>query len=132
MKNRLTAAIAITGWAAVACIAIAGSENGDVALRAQYAEHIDKIIMNCEHKAGLRNSNSQNLRDSASIYMMKADFITKNRNLLIEDMLNRDIQAKPFKVQYFLNQRFYAIIQEDHPDIVKGYSPPDKSDFSEK
>ena len=130
MKGQLIAAIAIIGWVAVACIAIAGSDNGDVALRAQYAGHIDKIMTNCEQKAGLRSSDSQNLRDSASIYTMKADFIKRNRDLLIEDMMNKDIQAKPYKVQYFLNQRFFAIIHEDNPDIVEGYSPPDKADFS--
>lgn len=135
MHSKMIAAFAvivsvILGWVATPCVAIGGDVNSDPALRAHYAEYIDQIIMHCEQKTGLRYSVSRNLRDSSSIYLMKADFYKKNRELLIEDMLDKEIQAKPYTVHYFLNQRFYAIIHEDNPDIVKGYSPPDEVSFS--
>ena len=92
----------------------------------QFAWLIDKIIFTCAQKNALIRSESDTVSEDAALSLMKADFFRKNRDLLIEDMMNAAVAPKSHTVQHFMNQRFFAIIRDGDPTIVEAYSPPDE------
>jgi hypothetical protein len=110
----------------IAAVAIAGAENNDAALRAQYAEQVDVILMHCDRKSCLSRSTCEHLRKCAAMNCQKASFIRKNRHLLLDEMVRDCIRMKPYKVEIFINERFFSIIRGSHPDLIQGYAPPDE------
>ncbi|MDX1707184.1 MAG: hypothetical protein R3274_01215 [Desulfobacterales bacterium] len=76
-----------------------------------YEEYISKCICKNRSKAALQDSRSENLRRSAVIYEQKAVFLTNNQNILIDEMIRKEIGTKPYKVDYYLNKKFNGIIE---------------------
>ncbi len=79
-------------------------------LKAMYSAAIDKAIAHCKAKISYRNSKSLNLQRTAALSCMKAAFFNDFKAQLIEDMIKASIGSKPYKINYYLNQKFYGII----------------------
>ena len=74
----------------------------------QYYEGcITKKISNCNAKTVLKTSRSVNLRQKADLATRQVIFFTANKNMLINEMVEQGIGQKPYKVEYYLNKRFF-------------------------
>ncbi len=107
-------------WALPAAAQMTESEKAKA-----YASCIDELIDNCESKSAMMNTKSDNLREDVRIALMKASFYRKNREILIEELAERNVEPKSYKVQHFLNERFFAIVREHDPKVAEAYSEPD-------
>jgi hypothetical protein len=79
-------------------------------LKSVYSTAIDKAIAHCKAKTSYRNSKSENLQHTAALSSMKAAFFNDFKVQLIEGMIQASIGTKPYKIHYYLNQKFYGII----------------------
>jgi len=126
MKTRWK--VIIGGWVVMAVTAVfSGSAvmADSLSQGNRYSQIIDEMILHCEGKAGLQESDSQNVRDDVALSLMKASFYRKNKALLMEDMASNFIEPKRHTVQHFLNERFFAIVRENRSHIAEAYSAPD-------
>lgn len=89
---------------------VSGANNGDINLRAFYETYINNKIDSCDAKAQLCYSKSKKLRAGALQSMYKAAFLRKYQNQLIKEMLGLSIGNRAYKIDYFLNQRFFQAI----------------------
>ena len=81
-------------------------------LEKYYMGYISECICKNESKAALlRTSRSANLKEDGAIYKQKAVFLTNNQNVLVDEMIRKEIGTKPYKVDYYLNKRFNGIIK---------------------
>ena len=80
-------------------------------LKKYYKAFIIKCISKNQSKAGLQTSKSENLRSCGKIYKQKAVFLTNNQNVLVDEMIRKEIGTKPYKVDYYLNKRFNEMIK---------------------
>ena len=77
---------------------------------AKYYENcIVKKISNCKGKTVLKTSRSVNLRRKADLAKRQVAFFKTNKNLLINEMVEQQIGPKPYKVEYYLNKRFFEM-----------------------
>ena len=74
-----------------------------------YENCITKKISNCNAKTILRTSRSVNLQRKADLSLRQVTFFTRNKNILIDEMIEQGIDPKPYKVEYYLNKRFYEL-----------------------
>lgn len=74
-----------------------------------YERCIKKKISNCKAKTLLNTSRSVNLQREADLAIKKVTFFTSNKNMLINEMVEQEIGDKPYKVEYYLNKRFYKM-----------------------
>ena len=72
-----------------------------------YKSCIQKKISNCNAKAILKTSRSANLQKKADLSIRQAAFITANKDMLINEMIDQGVGYKYYKVDYYLNKRFY-------------------------
>jgi hypothetical protein len=72
-----------------------------------YANCIDKKITCCDCKGEMWDSRSKNLRSCSRLAILKAIFLSANREQLIREMAANDVAMKAYKVDYYLNKRFY-------------------------
>ena len=73
-----------------------------------YTDCLNSIISKCELKEFLKGSRSEHLRHSAQLSLQKADYFRAKRVELLEQMVRSDLRQKPYKVEYFLNCRFFS------------------------
>lgn len=88
----------------------AQSESDDQLLKF-YESCIQKKISNCNAKTVLKTSRSTNLQKKADLSIRQVTFYTKNKNMLINEMVDQGIGYKPYKVDYYLNKRFHEMSQ---------------------
>ena len=74
-----------------------------------YESCITKKIYNCNARAVLKTSRSFNLRRKAELSTKQVIFFTTNKNKLINEMVDQEIGQKHYKVEYYLNKRFYEM-----------------------
>lgn len=74
-----------------------------------YENCIVKKINNCQGKAVLKTSRSVNLQRKADLSIRQVTFLTTNKNILIREMVEQEIDPKRYKVEYYLNKRFYEM-----------------------
>jgi hypothetical protein len=74
-----------------------------------YESCIVKKIYNCKGKTVLKTSRSVNLQRKANLATKQVTFLTTNKNILIEEMVEEGISPKRYKVEYYLNKRFYEM-----------------------
>ncbi len=79
--------------------------------KAQLESIVDVYILSCENKAALSRSRSKNLRDSAMLYRLKGSFCRHSKHELVEAMIEKGVEPKPYRVHHFLNARFYETIR---------------------
>ncbi len=76
-----------------------------------YESCITKKISNCSAKTALKTSRSINLRRKADLAKRQVTFFTINKDILINEMVDQGIGPKHYKVEYYLNKRFYELNQ---------------------
>ena len=81
---------------------------GESELRSIYAKMLEDCIRKCESKAKMANSYSHNLREAAQLALLKAKYFSDYKESLIEEMVHNELPTKPYRVHYFLNQRFFT------------------------
>jgi hypothetical protein len=74
-----------------------------------YGACISSEIYKCQAKTYLSKSRSAKLRCYATKASKKATFLQKNKDMLINEMIKNDIGVKPYKIEYFLNKKFYEL-----------------------
>jgi hypothetical protein len=74
-----------------------------------YETCISNQIDKCQAKTALGKSKSANLRSCAAKESKKAAFLESNKDMLIEEMIKNDIGMKQYKIEYFLNKKFFEI-----------------------
>ena len=74
-----------------------------------YESCIVKKISNCKGKVVLKTSRSVNLQRKADLAIKQVTFFTSNKNILIDEMVEQGIGPKGYKVEYYLNKRFYEM-----------------------
>ncbi|MGB5424559.1 MAG: hypothetical protein WBN03_20505 [Desulfobacterales bacterium] len=72
-----------------------------------YANCIDRKITCCDCKGELWHSRSKNLRSCSRLAILKAIFLSANKEQLIREMEASGVAMKTYKVDYYLNKRFY-------------------------
>ena len=75
---------------------------------AQYYENcIVKKIEKCNSKLVLLSSSkSKNLQDYAKMEAQKAEFLKAEKEMLVKEMIEMNLEPKHYKVELFLNSRF--------------------------
>lgn len=72
-----------------------------------YESYLSEKIANYHSKTNMKNSRSKNLQVDAETAEQKATFLTLNRNILVEEMIERDVDPKHYQIDFYLNKRFY-------------------------
>ena len=86
--------------------AVAGPKSNDKLVKF-YENCITKKIHNCNAKTVLKTSRSVNLQQKADLATRKVIFYKTHKNELINDMIDQGIGQKQYKVNRYLNKRFY-------------------------
>jgi hypothetical protein len=82
----------------------------------KYYEHIiNEMINRCHSKAHLKESKSTNLQNCALMEIKKANYFTANKEMLVNEMVKSNIGVKQYKIEYFLNSKFY-----ENSEILNG------------
>jgi hypothetical protein len=68
-------------------------------------------ISKCQAKAALKTSKSANLRSCAAVSSKKAVFFVSHKDMLIQEMLKKGMDLKAYKIQYYLNKRYFEMNQ---------------------
>ena len=100
----LALVIVLTGSAG----AIAQTASKDQ-LISYYERCITKKISNCNAKTVLHTSRSVHLRQKADLAARQIQFLSANKDMLINEMLEQGIGPKRYKVEHYLNKRFYEM-----------------------
>lgn len=74
-----------------------------------YKSCVTKKISNCKAKTALKTSRSVNLRQKADLANRQMIFFTSNKKMLINGMVEQGIGQKHYKVERYLNKRFYEM-----------------------
>ncbi|MBE9543623.1 MAG: hypothetical protein IMF02_03960 [Proteobacteria bacterium] len=77
--------------------------------RAQLEALIDRYIASNGAKSELLNSRSDNIRKSAIRSCRIASFCVTSREALVKEMLENNIEPKPYKVSRFLNEKYRVV-----------------------
>ena len=92
------------------------------ALRSSYEGMYEDLVKKTESKAKMSDSKSRNLRHAARISSLKANYLKNHKDILINEMIQRDIPLKSYRMQHFLSEQFYsdyASKPEEDKRIVK-------------
>jgi len=103
-------------------VPVMSQQSSNVKLKAFYEASIDERISKCESKTALLNSKFGNVRRAAEMALLKAAFLNDHREILVQDMLSINLGIKHYKIDYYLNQRFFATIRSNKALVVKDYS----------
>ena len=109
MKRQILPVILVTILASFLGISSANCVEVDknTQLKKYYENFINEKISKCRSKAQLKESRSAHLQNCAAVESKKATFLSENKEMLIKEMLKRDIGVKSYKIEYFLNKIFY-------------------------
>ena len=86
-----------------------GDDTKTIETRAKLETLIDRYIVSCGAKSELLNSRSNTIRKSAIRSCRIANFCLTSREVLIKEMIEKNIEPKHYKVNLFLNEKFQAI-----------------------
>jgi hypothetical protein len=99
---------------AFCCVAFSKTED-EGGNRKTYEQCLNQIISSCYGKAHLADSKSANLRCYCERAAMKAKFIILFKEQLIEEMSQIELAPKPYKINLFVNSRFFKNMQNAGP-----------------
>jgi len=88
-------------------IQVAAQSQSDDHLKDFYEVFIAQKIDRCQSKSELQQSRSKNLRLEAAIAAEKVRFLSINKDILVEEMLDQKIGKKKYKINVFLNKKFF-------------------------
>ena len=77
-----------------------------------YESCIVQKIYHCKSKTVMKTSRSVNLQRKANLAARQVMFLTTNKNILIHEMVEQEISPKPYKVEHYLNERFYEMYRQ--------------------
>jgi hypothetical protein len=108
MKARVIIIFSVIMFLAILWSSQATSQQaGNLNLKSYYAAYIDELVSHCKNKASRHNSKSENIRQASALYCLKADFFKSHKETLVEEMAAQNIEAKTYKMNYYLNGRFF-------------------------
>jgi hypothetical protein len=81
--------------------------------RASLEAIVDEYISACEAKSAMLNSSSVNIRRAAMLSCLRATFCRTSKVELVDEMVAKNVEAKPYKVHHFLNARFKEIVSSN-------------------
>ena len=103
--------LAILFWLSVMILPgfaqIAAQSQSDGNLKKYYEACIAEKIAKCQSKTEMEKSRLKNLRLDAAIAAEKARFLSVNMDVLIEEMTERNVGKKSYKIDAFLNEKFF-------------------------
>ena len=76
-----------------------------------YGHLLDNYIARCDGKIQMINSSLQNVRRAAAVAMLKGTFVKTYRQELISGMVENEVDQKSYKVDHYLNERFYGLVR---------------------
>ena len=76
-------------------------------LKEHYEEYISQSIAKNQSKANLQTSKSENLRTCGALCEKKVVFLTNNRDILVNEMIENRIGTKSYRIDLYLNKRFH-------------------------
>lgn len=76
-------------------------------LRNLYSNYIIESISKSYSKSGLVKSKSENLKATGAIARQKAVFLTVNHDVLVDEMVEKEVGTKQYQIDYFLNKKFH-------------------------
>ena len=91
-------------------------------LKSYYENCIDKRIKGCEKRALWWDSKFRSINCCAIISMIKATYFRENKRWLIKVMYENEIGNKQYKVDQFLNDKFFEAFKSS---AVKNYMTVD-------
>ena len=87
--------------------AFSGGDHADIAK--YYEGCIVREIAKCESKLVLlATSKSKNLKDYVALKALKAKFLNAEKEVLIEEMVEMQLEPKQYKVELYLRSRFHG------------------------
>jgi len=110
---RVKASIVMSAIALVAVIfampALSDDSNA-LETRVKLETLVDRYIASCGAKSAMLNSRSENIRRSAVRSCRIANFCVTSKEALVKEMLEKNIEPKPYKVCQFLNEKYRVVI----------------------
>ncbi len=85
---------------------LTGPARGGETDRAELEAIVDDYISACEAKSAMLNSSSKNIRRAAMRSCLRAMFCRTSKDALIDELVAKNVEPKPYKVHHFLNARF--------------------------
>ena len=76
-----------------------------------YEQLLDQYIAKCDAKLEMKSSSLENVRRAAAVAMLKGAFVKTYREELIDNMIEDEVEPKSYKVQLYLNERFYSLVR---------------------
>jgi hypothetical protein len=71
-----------------------------------FYEYLDHKILLCKSKSLHIDSESETIRKTAQKSIRMAQYLMQNRELLVKAMVAEKIEPKPYKIDFFLNNRY--------------------------
>lgn len=107
MQSKIFYIILVLAITVFLCIFSSIGLTNDFEKNTKFYNHcIVKEISKCQSKSIMLTSSSDNLREYALLKSQKAVFYENEKNRLIKEMIEREIELKDYQVQYYLNKRF--------------------------
>ncbi len=74
-----------------------------------YEKTINQIISCCNSKSRLADSEHDKIRMAGELAFRKAKFCMMYKQQLIEEMVRMSLPPKTYKINYFVNSKFYEL-----------------------
>ena len=87
-----------------------GEDTQTLQTRAKLEALIDRYVISCGAKSEMLNSRSHTIRTSAIRSCRIANFCLTSREALVKEMLENNIEPKPYKVSKYLNEKFRVVV----------------------
>ncbi len=91
-------------------IMLTGPALGGETNRASLEAIVDEYIAACERKSAMLESSSENIRRDAMRACLRATFCRTSKDSLVDEMVAKNVEPKPYKVHHYLNARFYEVV----------------------
>ena len=85
-----------------------------------YGTFIDDLISRCDLKKAMCDSKCESIRNSVSLYILKASFYKYYKEELIREMIDKQMGTNPHRIYYYLNVRFFDIFREATKCVSSG------------
>ena len=108
--------LVVTIFLCIGSNAIGGDTKG-AEMTIVYEELLDQHIARWDAKREMSGSGLENVRRAAAIATLKGAFAKGYRKELIESMIEEGVEPKDYKVQLYLNERFYSLVRKMSPTL---------------
>lgn len=111
MRAKTTAMILIIALSSmVLAMPALGDDTKTLKTRAKLEALLDRYVVSCGAKSEMLNSRSETIRTSAIRSCRIANFCLTSREVLVKEMLENNIEPKPYKVSKYLNDKFRVVV----------------------